>query len=297
VSVVIPYFNAGTWFDECLHSCFAATSRSIEVIVVDDGSSDDPALIVNRLPAAERGQVRCIRQPNTGAAAARARGQEEVRGDWVAFIDADDCFKPGSLDVLIASASGVDAVYGDVELVDGNRHAVGRRDQSPPVAHPIAAMFFRAPLNGSSVIRRDAAGPFWTRHRRAAEFFYFCLAAIDGVRFRHLPVVVCEYRQHEGPDRLTNHAVDYPSLLADAFLELEQHAASRGKLDESLAAYLHWIRLDLSTQVVGEATRASLLQRASMRGAVPFGQWPFALRWYGLKQVGRMLHRAATAGV
>jgi glycosyltransferase involved in cell wall biosynthesis len=93
VSVIIPAFNAGRTIDAALQSVFAQTYRSFEVIVVDDGSTDDTAERVQTWD----GRVTLLRQTNAGPAAARNRAMEHARGALLAFLDADDVWLPTKL--------------------------------------------------------------------------------------------------------------------------------------------------------------------------------------------------------
>ncbi len=93
VSVVIPNFNAGRYIAATLRSVYAQQGVELEVIVVDDGSSDGSAEQVER----DFPQVRLIRQANAGVAVARNRGIDEARHEWIAFVDADDLWLPGKL--------------------------------------------------------------------------------------------------------------------------------------------------------------------------------------------------------
>lgn len=98
VSVVIPAYNAAAHIAEALNSLSAQTCREMEVIVVDDGSVDGTHDIITRgFP-----EVRCIRQPNGGASSARNRGVQDARGEWVAFLDADDAWHPDKLRAQLA---------------------------------------------------------------------------------------------------------------------------------------------------------------------------------------------------
>lgn len=93
-SVVIPTYNYGRFIGEALRSVFAQTLSPVEVIVVDDGSTDETAEAV-----AEFGErVRYIRQENAGVCAARNRGVAESSGDLIAFLDADDIWEPTKLE-------------------------------------------------------------------------------------------------------------------------------------------------------------------------------------------------------
>ena len=91
---MIPCYNQGRFLREALDSVRTATSRPVEVTVVDDGSTDDTGAVASRRP----GTI-CVRQANAGLAAARNRGLEEARGKYVAFLDADDRLAPDGLEI------------------------------------------------------------------------------------------------------------------------------------------------------------------------------------------------------
>ena len=93
VSVVIPCYNARRYIDATLRSVAAQQWPDVEVIVVDDGSTDGSAQHVE----AHHPAVRLLRQPNQGVAAARNAGISAARSHWIAFLDADDLWLPGKL--------------------------------------------------------------------------------------------------------------------------------------------------------------------------------------------------------
>jgi cellulose synthase/poly-beta-1,6-N-acetylglucosamine synthase-like glycosyltransferase len=84
VSVVIPSYNSAAWIGAAVASAAAQSYRPAEIIVVDDGSSDDSLLVARSAGA------RTIAAPHAGRSSARNRGIRESRGAWVAFLDADD---------------------------------------------------------------------------------------------------------------------------------------------------------------------------------------------------------------
>lgn len=96
ISVVIPAYNAENTLHETLVSVRAQTYTHLDIIVVDDGSTDRTLNIAEK-HAGEDGRVRIIRQQNGGVAAARNRGTAEAKGDYIAFIDADDLWLPEKL--------------------------------------------------------------------------------------------------------------------------------------------------------------------------------------------------------
>src|SRR5689334_6850738 len=99
VSVVIPAFNRAFILPEALDSVLAQTWKDFEVLVVDDGSTDNTEEVLE--PYVARHGVRFLRQANQGPAAARNRGIEAARGKYVAFLDSDDLWLPIKLAVQI----------------------------------------------------------------------------------------------------------------------------------------------------------------------------------------------------
>jgi glycosyltransferase involved in cell wall biosynthesis len=101
VSVVIPAFNAASHLPQALESALGQTWRQLEVIVVDDGSTDTTPDLVAEV-AARDSRVRLIRQPNAGVGAARNTGIQAARGRYIAPLDADDLWAPRKLELQVA---------------------------------------------------------------------------------------------------------------------------------------------------------------------------------------------------
>lgn len=122
VSVIIPAHNAGPFLQRCLDSVYAQTVSASEIIVIDDGSTDDTASILRRQGSA----IHTLSQSNQGRSAARNAGIKTARADYVAFLDADDEYLPDHLAQLIAEAekTHADIVYdciGDPYFTDKDR--------------------------------------------------------------------------------------------------------------------------------------------------------------------------------
>lgn len=103
VSVIVPLYNKAAWIDRCLDSIALQSYRDFEIIVVDDGSTDESAARVE-----SRGdmRIRLIRQVNAGPGAARNRGVGEAEGDLIAMLDADDAWAPEYLSESVRILDG-----------------------------------------------------------------------------------------------------------------------------------------------------------------------------------------------
>lgn len=99
VSIVVPVYNVEAYLAGCLESALGQTLCDIEVICVDDGSTDESPSIL-RAAAARDGRVRVVSVPNAGPSAARNRGMDAARGDIVMFLDADDALRPDACAVV-----------------------------------------------------------------------------------------------------------------------------------------------------------------------------------------------------
>src|SRR5215472_7865249 len=115
ISVVVPFFNNAALLGDCLASIAAQAHRDLEVIMVDDGSTDGSAELARARAAADP-RFRLISQPNGGPGSARNSGVAAATGDFLAFVDADDLLPPGAYDTMlqVLGASGSDFVCGGV---------------------------------------------------------------------------------------------------------------------------------------------------------------------------------------
>jgi glycosyltransferase involved in cell wall biosynthesis len=106
LSIIVPAYNAATFIQASLGSILSQMAPHHELVVIDDGSTDDTAARVETLGAAHpHCALRLVRQPNGGVSAARNRGLREARGDYIVFVDADDLLLPNMLAALDAVAA------------------------------------------------------------------------------------------------------------------------------------------------------------------------------------------------
>lgn len=139
VVTIIPLYNGTRWIEQSIRSVFAQTLQPDEFIVVDDGSTDDGPMIVEKL-AQERPIIRLLRKPNGGQASARNFGIRHSTSDLVALLDQDDIWYPQHLERLLVPFGHSDAlgwVYSDLDVVnEDGKVTFGNRLRSLPMEQP-----------------------------------------------------------------------------------------------------------------------------------------------------------------
>lgn len=128
VSIIIPAYNAGDFIREAVDSALAQTYRDREVIVVDDSSTDDTPAILETYGD----RIVVHRQANTGVSGARNTGAHLATGEWVAFLDADDVWRPTKLEAQLAIS--------DTPISYTNRFNFGTRGALPEVQSEVTPL-------------------------------------------------------------------------------------------------------------------------------------------------------------
>lgn len=108
ISVIVPAYNTGRWLNRCLDSLLHQTFENLEVIVVNDGSTDDTKEVLDNY-ARVHTRVKVIHKENGGVTSARLRGAAEADGDWIGFMDGDDEIEPEMYQHLYENAQRVGA--------------------------------------------------------------------------------------------------------------------------------------------------------------------------------------------
>jgi len=188
VSVIIPLHNKGRYIGRALSSVFNQTYEDFGVVVVDDGSSDDGSDIVRQYTDQ---RLRLIQQENAGPGAARNRGIRETRGQYLAFLDADDEWLPDFLKVTLDHLNkNTDCVLCTVGFIDGrtgkssrhNRRMTYGRWELPLQIEPREMKTAIDVISASRVLcRREALlqlGGFYENHCTYGEDEYLWLQVI-----------------------------------------------------------------------------------------------------------------------
>jgi glycosyltransferase involved in cell wall biosynthesis len=172
VSVIIPAYNAAATIAAAIESVLAQTRAPDEIIVVDDGSKDDTAAVVERFGPG----VRLIRQANAGCGQARNTGARESRGTWLAFLDADDLWLPTKLERQIPETANPKVAVVVCRVRNNVGWVLGRRLAFDDLWVRNDAIV------SSSLVRRSAfekAGGFW-KERACEDYHLWLRLTADG---------------------------------------------------------------------------------------------------------------------
>jgi glycosyltransferase involved in cell wall biosynthesis len=235
ISVVIPCYNAALYLEQTLRSVVAQTYAAHEVIVVDDGSTDESARIAESFAPL----VRVIRQTNHGESTARNRGIAESRGDWVALLDADDIWEPEKLqcqvDVVRQQPTDLVCVYNDFyRFRDDVRVPEELRADIPKGADARISLLFDWCIQPSTaMIRRDVLErvrfPESVHHGEDPIFFALLL---DEGRFVRINKLLTGYR-----------------------LSTTQQSMNKAHFDLKRNSLIHWFRQNVHRYSAAEQER------------------------------------------
>ncbi len=203
ISVVIPAYNASRFIAETIASVLAQTLPPLEVLVVDDGSTDHTAAIAERFGA----PVQVLKIANSKLSAARNYGVHYAAGEWIAFIDADDLWAPNKLERQmqeLAAQPEADLCYTGRVLLQpaGDRFETGRVVETPSAEMLDRWLMKDTSFPPSSVVVRRAvlvaAGGFDPKIRFVEDWDMWMRLYLGGCRFVACPEPLLLYRVHDG---------------------------------------------------------------------------------------------------
>jgi glycosyltransferase involved in cell wall biosynthesis len=200
VSVIIPCYNSARWLPDTLASVAAQRGVDLDIIIVDDGSTDDSFQVAARVCP----HARIIRTENRGASAARNLGTSYVQGEFVQYLDADDLLAPGKLAQQVAALeqSGADVAYGDWQRLVEHRPGEfieGEMVRPALQGDPrIALLWFWCPP-AAYLFRREIVNRVgsWNPRLPVIQDARFALdCALAGAKFTHTSGLMAFYRTH-----------------------------------------------------------------------------------------------------
>lgn len=277
VSVVIPAKNVAAYVGETIASALAQSEVS-EVIVVDDGSSDDTVAVVRAIPDP---RLRLMSNDSAGVSAARNFGAHQASGDWLLFLDADDRLREGAVAALLAASRDAPRavlVYGDYNTIDSEGRQIGRRELLKGRLKPSGDVLARLTagnfiVNGGIALARaeafHAVGGFDVSLRYCEDWHCWCRLAAIG-EFAFAPTLLLDYRLHTA--NTMNAAMRTPQDFFPAVARVFDDGLVLARLPEGTADGLR------------RAAEIHLVTYSAMQ-AVRFGRYRDAFNYLGM--VGR----------
>ncbi len=291
VSTIIPVFNRAAMLEEAVASVLAQTYRPIEVLIVDDGSTDTTVAVAAQLASSHPSSIRVLTQINAGPGAARNQGLREARGEFVQYLDSDDLLLPTKFELQVAALRAnpdTGLCYGKTRRRDV---ASGTEQIWARTGEHIAGMFpdflnkrgwdTNAPLWRRSAC--DQVGP-WLSLRCMEDWEHDLRAGMLGVVPVRVDAEVAIIRDHAGVRASGADTGFSVAILAD-FLRAHEHVWARmqaqGLLDwiylREFSRKLFWIaRMCGAAGMVSEATRALAIAEAMTR----VGEKPVQIQLY-----------------
>jgi glycosyltransferase involved in cell wall biosynthesis len=238
VSIIIPAFNAAVYLKECMCSVSSQSYSRMEVIIVDDGSTDATYELARRHAEGDA-RFRVVTQEHAGVSAARNYGVLLSVGEYISFFDADDILYSFSVERRVKAllrAPLIDIVYSDHQVVDKCRRPV-RISRSIALGNRPELMLLACPCLGITgvLMRRHVftkAGLFDTTLAIGEDWDFWIRCSKTGYAFHHLEEVLCEYRQHD-----TNSTKSIDRGITDCLAMLSRHRPPRS----DAPAFAQWI--------------------------------------------------------
>jgi glycosyltransferase involved in cell wall biosynthesis len=230
VSVIVPVYNGERFLRDAVASLARQRHEPLEIVVVDDGSTDATPTIATEL----QGEIRYVRQPNAGPPAARNTGLRAARGSFIGFLDADDLWSDDKLAIQLGhltSDPSIDVVLGYTEIV--YLPEAGERDARPKLVGPLFSL-------GAALMRRAAfarAGAFDETSRYCDDVDWLLRAKELGLSLLVHRDVVQIYRRHDR--NLTNQKdVDRHFFLSAIKKSLDRRRQASGGRVPSLGRWI-----------------------------------------------------------
>lgn len=317
VTVVTAAYNVAQYLEASARSALAQTYRNLELVIVDDGSTDATAEVARRVACSEPARVRVIRQANKGIAAARNTGLHAARGDYLALLDSDDLWEPRFLEHQMETllTTPVDLVSGNGRYLGGALHGMPVRpcpDPRPPIDLATIIADEEAVFVMTVFHRRvlETIGGFDESLRTNEDFDYWLRAALAGLRFARNAEPLGWYRRRD--DSLS---ADAPRMLRGALRVCDKARAlvgerpERALLERQIAYYEAELDAALARQALAEgdmaraadALRSLHLRRPGLRTAFAVlmarHAAPVLRALYRLKQHRLSTHRRRNAPI
>lgn len=237
VSTIIPVYNRGEMLREAVASVLAQSWRPIEIIIVDDGSTDDTSQVMAELRSRNSDAIRLLQQANAGPGVARQAGLALAEGEFVQFLDSDDLLLPDKFTLQVAglrSDPEAGIAYGKtytreqgVRLVGPAQHTGERHRTLFPALLKEPLWPTLTPLYRHALL--EAVGP-WPVARQLEDWQYDAQAAALAVKLHYTDAYIAETRNHDEARLCNLWKTDAAAMRdrVDAYVQVLGHAQRAG---------------------------------------------------------------------
>lgn len=249
VSTIIPVYNRPELLKEAVGSVLAQTYRPIEIIISDDGSTDETPSIAMQFAGKYPGEIIFVRNENRGAGPAREAGRQLARGEFIQYLDSDDLLLPGKFEVMVAALRrnpGCGAAYGRTRLVTMDGRVLF--DPYKLTGQKMETLFPRVLMDRwwntqTPLFRRsvcDEAGP-WSNLRYSQDWEYDGRIGALGTKLIFCDETVCDTRVHSNK-RQTGHGKWLEPKERVRFFSLMFDYAVKAGVEENSQEMKHFSR-------------------------------------------------------
>lgn len=269
-SIVIPVFNRQSTVAKTVESCLAQDYQGIQVILVDDGSTDNSAAICTELASAtytNGKSVSLVSQENAGACAARNHGMSLATGEFLLFLDSDDVIPTNKISrqISLMTFAKADCCICDYKTIDASDRLLSIYRNNLTPRQFITRL--KSPSNSAILMRRSSLPPTlqWNTNLKRMQDVDFMLRYLSGVnKWVYVPEPLYHYRLHEGP-RISDtyrEGMPYGELFMSMVRYLRVHppvAANSTILIATYGARLGLAKLkDTASRVLPESVKSLL---------------------------------------
>lgn len=236
VSVIVPVYNREKLVKEAVSSILAQTYKNLEIILINDGSTDQSLEVLKQFETENPDQIKVIDQKNQGQIAARNNGIRASSGEYIAFLDSDDLWLPEKLELQIPLfGPEVGLVYSSVELIDDHGKSKGFDHINPGLQGNIfPELLVKNRMTGGTVVVRkdvlDEVGLFDPQFK-AAENWDLWLRICKKYEARAINKPLVKYRVHD--DNMSKNSI----LMLDSKRQIMEKHCDKGSKDKRIARF------------------------------------------------------------
>ncbi len=295
VSVIMPTYNRANTIARAIDSLLAQTRPPDEIIVVDDGSTDNTQEVLARYA----NQVTVIVSPrNEGQPAARNRALDIVTGDFIAFLDSDDTLPTDSIErrlTALRQNSNYDVVYGDALFIDANDHPLEVFSKVRPMLRPSGDAYYAFLQNNLSpihtfMVRRTAqtSALRMDTYLKTLEDYEYWLQLSEMCHFLYLDVILAHYHMHDSMTTIVE-----SELMRRNRTLIQRRAIARPRFQQLTPAQQAHIYTQLGASIAAvdgdmKAARAFLNRALRLRPiAIQAGVY-WLVTWSGVRGVNAL---------